>query len=188
MIPADPRHKIPVGDRLALAGRSVAYKDPDVYWTGPINPTATLTSHGVRVQFQGCAANGIQLHETTGFEVRSSGVWRAAPVVPNATSQVGCAVDLDLAASEGAKMVRYSWYRSTCFANETKKAVCGSEGCGAGRCAVYSGSTGAGMATAAAAAAAIGPPPQPNGTGSTPNSSWVPDGLPAPPFMIPVVA
>ena len=98
-----------------LTGRSVAYKESGVYWTGPIEPAATLTSEGVLVQFKGCAAGGIQLHETAGFEVHGNsgahGVWRAAAVVPNAASQAGCAVDLDLAASAGAKAVRYSWYR-----------------------------------------------------------------------------
>ena len=68
-------------------------------------------------------------------------------------------------------------YRSTCFANETKKAVCGREGCGAGRCAVYSGGGAAGVAAAPA-----------GGPQRTPNSSQVPAGLPAPPFMIPVVS
>ena len=83
-----------------------------MYWTGPIEPAATLTSDGVLVQFKGCAAGGIQLHETAGFEVSGvRGVWRAAAVVPNAASQAGCAVDLDLAASAGAKAVRYSWCR-----------------------------------------------------------------------------
>ena len=125
---------------MALGARSVAYKESGVYWAGPVSPTASLDSSGVvRVQFQGCAAGGIQLHDTAGFEVRSNGKWHPAAIVPNATTQEHCAVDLGPSAFHGAQSVRYNWYRSTCWANETKKDICGSEGCGAGRCAIYSG-------------------------------------------------
>ena len=76
------------------------------------------------VQFSGCAAGGIQLHETAGFEVSSGGGlktsdWRAATVVSNATAQAPCSVALDPVMSVGASRVRYNWFRSTCFANDT---------------------------------------------------------------------
>jgi sialate O-acetylesterase len=118
-----PRQKIPLGDRLALAGRSVAYSEPEIYWTGPISPVATAQAgKGLRVQFRSCAPGGIQLHETAGFDVQSAGMWKAVAVAASVAAQAACAVDLD-PTSEGATMVRYNWYRSTCFANETKKAL-----------------------------------------------------------------
>ena len=166
-----PRHKIPVGDRLALGARRVAYKERGVYSAGPGTPVATMDANtkGVRVQFTSCTAGGIQLHDTVGFEVSSGpdGVWRAAAVVPNATVQAACAVGLERVASAGASRVRYNWFRSTCFANETSAKVCGEEGCGAGRCAVYSGG----------ARGVSGAP-------GTPHGAPVPAGLPAAPFLI----
>ena len=157
----------------------MAYKEPGVYSAGPGTPVAWMdasSTKGVRVQFTGCAAVGIQLHATVGFEVRSSsdGAWRAAAVVPNATAQGACAVELDGVASAGASWVRYNWFRSTCFANETTAKVCGEEGCGAGRCAVYSG----GAPPRGVAGAAPG----------TPQGAAVPAGLPAAPFLVEVAA
>lgn len=174
-----PRHKIPVGDRLALGARRVAYKEPGVYAAGPGRPVATAAAvgtGGVHVQFSGCAAGGIQLRETVGFEVSSGGSkredWRAVAVVPNATAQAECSVELDQVASAGASWVRYNWFRSTCFANETTAKACGKVGCGAGRCAVYSGG----------AQESVGAAPR------TPQGGTVPVGLPAAPFLIEVVA
>lgn len=37
-----PRDKQDVGARLALAGRAVAYRDSEVYFTGPLATTATM--------------------------------------------------------------------------------------------------------------------------------------------------
>lgn len=171
-----PRHKIPVGDRLALGARRVAYKEQGVYAAGPGSPVATMGAMGgVHVQFSGCAAGGIQLHETVGFEVSSGGgseseLWRAVAVVPNATAQAACSVELDRVTSVGASWVRYNWFRSTCFANETTAKVCGEEGCGAGRCAVYSGG----------ARSTVGAAP------GTPWGAAIPAGLPAAPFSIAV--
>ena len=125
-----PRHKIPVGDRLAAGALSVAYGGNE-YWTGPISPVASTTARGVRVQFSNCAPGGISLHATTGFEVRGAGdtaLWRPAAVVPDAATQAKCAVDLDAAASKGAREVRYNWFRVTCFANgKSSLLVCFAE-------------------------------------------------------------
>ena len=174
-----PRHKIPVGDRLALGARRVAYKEPGVYAAGPGRPVATAGAAGmggVSVQFSGCAAGGIQLHETVGFEVSNGGSergdWRSVAVVPNATAQEACSVELERVASAGASWVRYNWFRSTRFANETTAKACGKEGCGAGRCAVYSGG----------ALESVGAAP------GTPRGGAVPVGLPAAPFLIEVAA
>jgi hypothetical protein len=210
-----PRHKIPVGDRLALGARAVAYSEEGVYYTGPINPTAMLlgarggmagdwrggtTNRGgmvgadgrggatkrgdppmrvVRVDFERCDAHGIELRETVGFEVSIGGKWSAVTALRNQTLQLVCALELDVSAAlaapvpntsaaasvvagagagvivgasgsngeggqqtdgqrtdvqrTGSYSLRYNWFRSTCFANETKG------GLGAGRCAVYSG-------------------------------------------------
>jgi hypothetical protein len=93
-------------------------------------------------------------------------------VVPNATAQEACSVELERVASAGASWVRYNWFRSTCFANETTAKACGKEGCGAGRCAVYSGG----------ALESVGAAP------GTPRGGAVPVGLPAAPFLIEVAA
>merc|ERR1712232_951054 len=139
-----PRHKIPVGDRLALGARAIAYGEQGVYWTGPIKPTATAGVNGlVHVQFQSCDVHGIELRETVGFELQIGGQhWVPALALKNSRVQQKCSVDIvarlpeengvDSAAAP-ATMVRYNWYRSVCFANQT------SGGSGAGRCAVYAG-------------------------------------------------
>jgi sialate O-acetylesterase len=179
-----PRHKIPVGDRLSLGARSVAYGERGVYWTGPVYPSASMTHDGrIRVQFRNCApGQGLVLRETAGFEVFTAntpggnGVWRAVAAMRNASAQASCAVELESGSSLHARRLRYNWFRSTCFANETKEAICGSEGCGAGRCAVYSGGGGS----------AEGLHRGGSGVTPTPNSAAVPPGLPAPPFMISV--
>ena len=88
-------------------------------------------------------------------------------MVPNATVQAACAVDLDRVASAGASRARYNWFRSTCFANETTAKLCGEEGCGTGRCAVYSGG-----------------PWGVSGAPGTPRGATVAAGLPAAPFLI----
>ena len=73
-----PRHKIEVGDRLAAAARAEVYNESDQYWTGPVLPAAHAVGSGngpsvLRVQFKSCAAAGIELRETVGFEVNVNG-------------------------------------------------------------------------------------------------------------------
>ena len=159
----------------------MAYKEPGVYSAGPGAPIATVNAHtnAVRVHFRGCTAGGITLHETVGFEVSGqNGSWRAAAVIPNAAIQAACAIDLDpevASARANISYVRYNWFRSTCFANVTTAKVCGNvEGCGAGRCAVYSGAP---LRTGAEEGGDLRP---------TPEGAAIPAGLPAPPFSIEV--
>jgi hypothetical protein len=112
----------------------------------------------VRVVFERCDALGIELRQAVGFEVNIGGKWSAVPALRNQTLQLACALELDVGAAVGIVLgagvgaivgasgsndedtqrtggysLRYNWFRSTCFANETK------DGQGAGRCAVYSG-------------------------------------------------
>lgn len=165
-----PRHKIEVGDRLAAAARAEVYNESDQYWTGPVLPTAHVESGTgpsvLRVQFKNCAAAGMELRETVGFEIKVNGLWAPTPAIRDAQMQKSCAVDLTLPSSNGdggvetntaaqtvpprrpstLTDVRYNWYRVVCFANQTR------DGAGAGRCAVYA------------------------------------DGIPAPPFRIAVAA
>lgn len=104
--------------------------------------------------------------------------------VRNASAQALCAVELDPVASKGSTQVRYNWFRVTCFAGATGAKECGKNrtGCGAGRCAVYSGSGGANHSPHMTIATDAPPPPAP--VTPTPNAMAVPGGLPAPPFIV----
>jgi len=171
-----PRHKIPVGDRLAFGAEAVAYNSSSSYWTGPNEPLAWLPNTpggGLRVRFSNCSDGGVELRELSGFETRVGGKWTAVKALRNAATQALCSVDLE-PASFGATELRYNWFRVACYANETK------DGTGTGRCAIYSGGQ---VAPCAYAVSSYGH----ESTGCPPNMQK-PVALPAGPFLIDVSA
>ena len=114
----------------------MAYGEREVYWTGPVRPRVTAVEGGLKVQFESCTTDGIELRGATGFEVQIDGKhWVAATAVQNAQMQFQCAVTVAAPADLTGSLtqLRYNWFRSVCYANETK------DGFGTGRCAVYSG-------------------------------------------------
>lgn len=57
-----PRYKQPVGARLALAGRAVAYGESTLYYTGPLVSGATAGGAKVVVTFRNTGTAGLELH------------------------------------------------------------------------------------------------------------------------------
>jgi len=63
------RDKASVAQRLAAGGLAVAY-GADTYWQGPTASAATLHANGdVSVTFSNCGAHGLNLANTSGWEL-----------------------------------------------------------------------------------------------------------------------
>lgn len=70
-----PNDKQDVGYRLALAGRAIAYSEPDIYYTGPIavkiqvSKKTLPTAWAIDVVYEDVGAEGIEIRTRDGFEV-----------------------------------------------------------------------------------------------------------------------
>lgn len=117
--------KRPAGARLARAGLSVAY-GVDVETISPRVDTVSLVGRGagaprnVMVKLTSLGSSGgVELHNTTGFEVLSDGYWVSVPI----TSHTSNSVMMGPVPANSSR-VRYAWYGNAC-------------GLGLFQCAVY---------------------------------------------------
>ena len=138
-----PGWKAAVGARLALGARRVAYNDTSVYFSGPIFSSASKDVKGgsVTVQFDAAGADGIEVRETSGFEVTScygsgcdnetSSLWIQVPVSASSARAVTLGpISSRFFAEVGTgklAAVRYLWSQSPC--THPHRAI--------GNCSVY---------------------------------------------------
>jgi sialate O-acetylesterase len=111
-----PRDKQDVGARLALAGRAVAYGDSQIYYTGPIATTATMSSGSseVVVEYTSLSGTELQLRSPYGFELGcSDGTWMNATASQVSGNRVVVGVPSCAAGAKPAAL-RYCWRSNPC--------------------------------------------------------------------------
>ena len=111
-----PRDKETVGERLALAGRAIAYGEKSIYYTGPIVSSASNNIVTFRNVPEG---ESIELQSQYGFEAGCTNGSTPAVWVPGIAKSVqnGNSVVIDFPecpAGNHATMIRYSWMEDPC--------------------------------------------------------------------------
>ncbi|XP_053397524.1 sialate O-acetylesterase-like isoform X2 [Mercenaria mercenaria] len=118
-----PRDKMDVAERLALAGRAVAYGESNIDFQGPIPSKFTLNSdHTLTIEFDH-GNNPIEVRKNNGFEVCCSHLsnetckfWQYS--YTNITHHDQTSVTIDTSVCHGYKSlvtsVKYAWEMSPC--------------------------------------------------------------------------
>lgn len=118
-----PRDKMDVGERLALAGRAVAYGESNIDFQGPIPSKFTLNSdHTLTIEFDH-GNSPIEVRQNRGFEVccshSSNGTCNFRQYqYTNITSHDQTSVTIDTSVCHGnsnhVTSVKYAWEMSPC--------------------------------------------------------------------------
>lgn len=124
-----PGYKSAVGARLALGARNVALGESGVYYSGPQFDSARTTAYGedghvvdgIVVKFRSTGLRGIQVRNTTGFElgvVATTGdstlSWSVASVVSSTSTSVTLSPCPKAGGCEAVVAVRYLWAQNPC--------------------------------------------------------------------------
>lgn len=117
-----PRDKQDVAQRLALAGRAVAYGESNLDYQGPIPSDYTMAGHTLVIEFDH-GNSAIEVRSNHGFEICCGhaphdtctyNAWTAALIVAHDQSTVS----INTAGCHGSKplvtAVRYAWEMSPC--------------------------------------------------------------------------
>jgi len=115
-----PRDKETVAERLFLGAQNLAYYE-NTYWTGPLFDAVTLYDNEIRVNFRSVGYGGIQIRNTTGFEVQISGNTTWIPL--QISGSLKDTVIITYANALKVTSIRYNWNQEPCLYK---------------RCAIYS--------------------------------------------------
>jgi len=118
-----PRDKQPVGHRLALAARAIAYGEKDLVYSGPLLENMTVDGNKIRLRFKhvgsGLMVKGDKL---TGFAIAGKDkkyVWADAILAPGTTDTVIVSSDTIVQPA----MVRHGWGGSPSCALYNKEGL-----------------------------------------------------------------